>query len=120
MKMFALTILATLSVSAFADPRDTNLEKRHMDLIEKAVKEKCSLRRGSVKPISTKVTAHKIDQGITDYSYVTVVEATDRVDQGVTDLYLVEVKSDYADMYDHTNKDWGVYSVLSVGNCELL
>lgn len=120
MKMFALTILATLSVSAFADPRDTNLEKRHMDLIEKAVKEKCSLRRGSVKALNTKVTPHRIDQGIIDYSYVTIVEATDRVDQGVTDLYSVEVRSEYSDMYDHANKDWGVYSVTSVGNCELI
>lgn len=118
--MFTLTLITFLSVSAFAAPGDTELERRHMDLIEKAVKEKCSLRLGSVRQISTKVTPHKIDQGITDYSYETVVEAIDRIDQGVIDFYRVEVKSEYADIYDHVNKDWGVYSVSFVGSCELM
>lgn len=116
MKALILTIVSVLSVSAFANIENSKFEKRHQDLIKKSIIENCSMRRASFVELSNKTKTIRVDQGIIDYEYETVLEVTDRVDQGVSDLYTVTVKSSYSDMYDHSSQNWGAYSVESV-NC---
>lgn len=49
----------------------------------------------------------------------TILTGKQRMDQNIYDTFTISVESLYSDMYDHTNKDWGVYSVESV-KCEML
>ncbi len=117
MKTLALTLVTLVSTSAFAIG-NSNLDKRHQAAIKKAVIEQCSFRQGTFEEVKTDSTPIRVDQGILDYDYVTVLKAVDRVDQGVFDDYIVTVKSHYSDSYDHEARDWGHYYVSSV-KCEL-
>lgn len=119
MKALIFALVSLVSVSAFAVIKDSQLDLRHQALIEKAITEQCSMRRASFVELNTKITPVRVDQGILDYRYETVLEVTDRVDQGVFDLYTVTVESKYSDMYDHQAQTWGAYSVQSV-KCEML
>ncbi|MCM2351848.1 MAG: hypothetical protein NDI69_17675 [Bacteriovoracaceae bacterium] len=119
MKTLALSLLAVLSLSAHADVRNSKLEKRHQNLIKKAVFAKCDIYRGFIYEFGTKITPKKIDQGITDYEYETVLEANEEIDQGQYNTYKVTVKSSYSDGYNHPDQTWGSYSVDAISECEL-
>lgn len=116
---FAKIALSLLFVgmTANATLNNSKLDLRHQALIEKAAAAQCGMNRGHVTEVSTVATPIKVDQGITDYTYVTELEVAIRVDQVFYDYYKVEVKSNYFDHYDHEAKDWGVYTIESVSTC---
>lgn len=118
MKTLALILATLIPMSAFAI-KNSQLHKRHQEVIKKAVIEKCSFRRASFVEIKSDATPIRVDQGILDYNYITTFKVEDRIDQGVKDDYLVTVESHYYDSYDHNDKDWGSYAVSSV-KCELI
>lgn len=115
--IFALFSLLFVQI-AFAKITDSNYEARHLKLIDQAIKVECGYFY-KIKQIDSKEEIIQVDQGIRDVIYTTKLEGTDRIDQGVFDLYEISVVSEYADMYDHASRDWGVYSVKSV-QCEML
>lgn len=118
MKLVSILSLAVLSFSALAINNST-LEPRHQAVIKEAVKKQCNMKKISLTEIESEATPNRIDQGILDYDYVTVLEAKHQFDQGQFDYYRVTVKSHYGDLYDHDARDWGTYYVSSV-KCELL
>jgi len=118
MKFLAIAIFSLFAVSANAAIENSSLELRHQNLIEQAVTAKCGFNRGLVE-VSTITTEIRVDQGIVDYKFDSVFEMTVRIDQGIFDTYVVRVLSSYYDHYDHNAKDWGVYEIDSVSNCEL-
>lgn len=118
MKLVSILSLAALSFSALAI-NNSSLEPRHQAAIEAAVKKQCDMKKLSLTEIESEATPNRIDQGILDYEYVTVLEGKNQFDQGQFDYYRVTVESYYSDSYDHDARDWGSYSVSSV-KCELL
>lgn len=118
MKFFLLTFSTLLCFSAFAIGNST-LDKRHQEVIKKAVAEKCHLRKSTLKELNVVATPHRVDQGITDFNYLITLKAIEVIDQGIRDEYLVTIKSSYADLFDHQNGEWGQYYVDSV-KCDLL
>lgn len=118
MKMLTVVAALVLSSSAFAKISNSTYENRHLNLIESAITKECgSFYR--LTQIESSEEVIQVDQGIRDVIYTTTIEAIDRIDQGVFDEYEVKVVSEFADMYDHANQDWGVYSVTSV-SCKML
>jgi len=110
MKALTLTLLAVFSFSAFSQIWFSDLDKRHQEVIRKALVKKCDVPNAWLNQISNKTTRVSVDQGITDYDYETVIE--------VEGNGVVTVFSSYGDMYNHTEQDWGVYSVQSIVGCD--
>lgn len=109
-----ITICSLLiSQLSFAAIANSKLEVRHLELIETAIAENCGAF-SSLEQISLKEKVIKVDQGIHDIKYTTVLTGLSRLDQNIFDRYVITVESDFADMYDHNTKNWGVYSVNSV------
>lgn len=118
MKTLTLTLGLLFSLSSFAI-KNSQLDSRHQQVIKKSVMEHCHLRRSQFEEMNTNAIARRVDQGILDYDYTTVLKVSEWIDQGLTDSYKVTVQSDYSDSYDHETRQWGIYSVSSV-RCELL
>lgn len=118
MKTLAFILATLVSVSAFAI-ENSKLTKRHQEVIKKAVYESCSLHNAIFEEIKSIETPHRIDQGILDYSYVTILKAVNSLDDNTQVNYLLTVESYYSDSYDHNDRDWGIFLVNSV-YCELL
>lgn len=117
MKKLLIGFIALTSVSAFASLNKTGYEARHISVVEKALEEKCG-RFKNLELVEKSEVVDRVDQGIRDVYYTTVLTGKKRLDQNIFDTYEIIIKSEYADMYDHTNQDWGVYSVSSV-SCEM-
>jgi hypothetical protein len=113
MKKTILFTLLTLNITAQSAILSSNLESVHQKMITDAVAEKCYLSADLIS-ISESQKVVKIDQGMNDIYYTTTFETTDKYDQFVSDKYIVTVQSVKSDSYDHVNKNWGTYSVLSV------
>lgn len=118
MKTLTFTFATLISLSAFA-MENSQLNPRHQEVIKKGVIEKCSLNQASFKEVRTEASAIRVDQGIVDYDYFTILQVTDQLDQGLTERYQVTVLSQYFDQYDHSAQDWGTYRVTAV-KCDLL
>lgn len=90
-----------------------NLTIHQQEKMEKAIITNCGalLRLNVLSQVENVV---RVDQGIFDIYYTTVLEGFIPLDQGFSDRYIITVESVLADTYDHTNKDWGSYSVESV------
>jgi hypothetical protein len=108
--MKSLVFVATVLVSqmALSAIKFSNYEQRHQEVIEKAILRDCGLS-GLVIQLSSDEEVINVDQGIRDVNYTTEI----MVRVGLVQ-HPVTVKSAYADMYDHANKNWGVYSVEQV------
>ncbi len=115
MKLFFVFLM--LSTSLFAGIPGSSFEKRHQDLIVKAIDSQCGILR-NLEQLSSEQKIIVIDQGIQDVEYSTVLRGFMLLDQGVFDSYIVTVKSEFGDFYDHDARDWGHYSVSSV-RCEV-
>ena len=113
--MKKLLVIAALcaSHSAPAAIENSNLEPRHQTLIKNAVYNSCGLS-GVVEQTANQEEVIFVDQGIRDVKYTTTLAVKVGVDQYMYDEYSVIVKSEYADMYDHVSKNWGVYSIENV------
>jgi hypothetical protein len=118
MKITTVLLTLAFSITASAGLTNSSYDERHLNLIVDQISVKC----GSMVDLniqSTKEEVIYVDQGITDKKFTTVLTGKQKMDQNIFDTFSIVVESSYSDMYDHTNKDWGFYSVESV-NCEML
>lgn len=112
-----LVVVPFITLSTFASLTSTGYEARHVELLKSALNNSCGSFR-NLELVSKDEEIIRVDQGIRDVKYTTVLTGERRMDQNIFDTYEIVIKSEYSDMYDHANKDWGVYSVTSV-NCEM-
>lgn len=110
-------VLPFIAFSAFADLTSTGYEARHIKLLKSALEKNCGSFR-NLELVSKSEEIIKVDQGITDVKYTTVLTGEQRMDQNIFDTYEIVINSEYYDSYDHENKDWGTYAVSSV-KCEM-
>lgn len=117
--MKTVLVLFTVLVAqlASAEVKNSAYEARHLSLIEQSVQKNCEIYTDLTQVSSTE-TVVRVDQGIQDVYFTTVLEARVRFDQGVWDDYTIIVESVLADAYDHSSQNWGIYSVNSV-KCEV-
>lgn len=113
MHSFILLVSLLSSLSSFAN----SLEPRHSKMIEMAISSQCG-RMFSLDLINTKSTLLMRDNGNQIIGFISKFEGARRIDQGVFDYLEITVESTYADGYDHSAGDWGLFSVDSV-RCEL-
>lgn len=113
MKFAALFLTLVTSQLSFAALTNSSYELRHQDLIQNAIEKNCGHMR-DLSVVESKEEIIRVDQGITDVNYVTVLTGQQRMDQNIFDTYTITVTSEYADMYDHASKEWGAYFVSSV------
>ena len=117
MKTTILALALILSQASFAAISASKFEARHNNVIETAVTENCGYFR-DLTVVETKSESIRVDNGITDVKYTTVLTGVQRMDQNIFDTFEITVESEYADMYDHTTQNWGAYSVTSV-SCKM-
>lgn len=113
MKSLFLILALTSTKLSFASIADSKYEERHQLTIEKAITSGCGHFRDLVQVASSEEVI-EVDQGIHDVKFKTILSGLQRLDQNIFDRYTITVESQYADMYDHESKNWGVYSVDSV------
>ncbi len=115
---FCLMLLTLITNLAFAvEIEGSDYSKRHNTVLDRAIINKCGHFWDYVL-VSSEEEVTQIDQGIRDVKFTTVLSAVRKIDQGIWDNYKITIVSDYADTYDHNEKDWGIYTVTSV-RCEL-
>jgi len=121
MKKLIFSLVGVMAISfsqmSFGAIINSNLSKRHQALIEAAIVSQCGHFKDLTEVKTTEV-AIQVDQGIQDVNYSTLLTGLQRMDQNIFDRYEILVESNYADMYDHTAKDWGSFSVSKVA-CEM-
>jgi hypothetical protein len=115
MKKILLVLSLVISNISFAAIANSKYEARHQSLILEAIGTNCGNLR-ELNQIEATEDVVVVDQGIRDVKFTTVLTGLYKIDQNVFDQYKITVESNYADMYDHSAKDWGVFSVSSV-NC---
>ena len=117
--MKKLILIAGLIASqvSFAQIKNSQNTARHQSLIAQAIEQNCGSMR-NLTEITQAVEVIRVDQGITDKKFTTVLTGEQRLDQNMFDTYKIVVQSEYADMYDHNSQDWGAYFVTSV-SCEM-
>ncbi len=111
-----LTMLASQIVSANTIDNSKH-DQDHQQVITQAIQVKCGIPTQLFEQISSKETAIKIDNGITDYAYTTVVEARVRIDQGQYDRYTLVVESFYSDVSNIGNASR--YSVTKIVSADV-
>jgi hypothetical protein len=110
--VLALFVLLS-SLMVQAQIKGSQMPELHQSVIAEAVARSCGITR-DLKVISHSEEIVRIDQGIQDVYYTTVLQGLRKLDQVFFDPYEVIVKSNLADTYDHQNKVWGVFNVDSV------
>lgn len=108
-------VLSVLVVSQLVSAQIKNSQKeaRHQSVVLAAIEQNCGTMNDLVE-VAQKSHAVKVDQGITDIVYSTVLTATSPVDQLMTVNYEISVASKYTDAFDHATGEYGIYSVESV------
>ena len=109
--LFALSLIT--SQASFATILKSSLELRHQEVIEAAIEKECGYF-ADLTELKTDSEKVPVDNGIIDYKYSTLLTGLQRLDQNIFDRYSIVVDSDYSDMYDHSSKNWGVFSVSKV------
>lgn len=112
MKKLILCLTLTLSQTSFAYIVNSKHEARHQSLIEKAIEEQCG-QAFNLREESVQTEIIRVDQGIIDKKFETTISGEIIFDQ-ISLPHTIRVSSEYADMYDHASKDWGVYTVTNV------
>jgi hypothetical protein len=112
-----IVLFLIFTQAALASIPGSDLEVRHQELIMKAIDNKCG-SMFNLKQIKSTAKEIRIDQGIIDFEFITVIEGTLKIDQGFFVDYLVTVKSYYSSSYDHEAQDYGVYSIDDL-SCDL-
>ena len=113
MKTVLLTIALLTSHVTFATIKNSNNEPRHQALIEAAIQDKCGSFYDLTQYSQTE-TSVRIDNGIVDIKFTTVMYGKSALDQYAFDEYKLTVDSEKSDMYDHSSGNWGAYSITSV------
>lgn len=113
MKKLLLALSLVASQASFAAISGSSLEARHQSVVEKAIVDNCGFFRDLTEVSSSSTVIH-VDNGIRDVKYSTLLTGLQRLDQNIFDRYSIAVESEYADMYDHSTQNWGVFSVTNV------
>ncbi len=114
-----IMMLALITNLAFAvEIEGSDYSKRHIKALDRAIINNCGYLFDYVL-VSSEEEVIQIDQGTRDVKYRTILSAVRRIDQGISDNYRISILSEYADHYDHVEKDWGSYSVQYV-RCDLV
>jgi hypothetical protein len=113
MRSFLILLSLFSSLSSFAQP----LELRHFKMIEKAITSHCGVMF-RLDLSNSESTILMNDNGNKVIGFLTKFDGVRRIDQGVFDNLDITVESTYADGYDHSAREWGLYSVDYV-RCEL-
>lgn len=113
----AVLVFGSTSEAAYV-MAGSNFEVRHQSLVLQALQEQCGFY-GDVEVMSSTVEEIRIDQGIVDRKFTTVLRYKQRLDQMIFDTYEANVVSYLYDHYDHSTGNWGAYSVESV-SCTML
>lgn len=95
----------------------SSYELRHQNIIESALSKNCGNFR-NLQQVSSHEVVIRIDQGIQDVKFITVLTGEQRYDQNLFDTYKITVESYLSDAYDHGSREWGIYSIDSV-KCEM-
>lgn len=112
-------VLALVMVNcAFGQIINSDYDLRLDTAITKAVTKNCN-EMLELTVIDSKVEEDRIDQGIIDYKYTTILSGKQIYDQNIYDEYKIVVESEYYDGYDHATGDYGSYVVKSV-ECNIL
>ena len=96
----------------------SNFEVRHQSAVLQALEAKCGYV-GNVEVMSSTVEDIRVDQGIVDQKFTTVLRYKQRLNQMIFDTYEANVVSFLYDQYDHSTGNWGAYSVESI-SCQML
>lgn len=118
MKTMLSAALMILSTESFASIINSDYEKRHQQVIESAIASECQIIVKNLTQILSKEEVIRVDNGVEDIHFTTVLKGLRKIDQGVFDNYKITVKSTYSDSYDHNSGDWGAYTVQSI-KCEM-
>lgn len=110
-KLIALLTLV-VSFQSFATLTYPQYEERHVKTIEAAIISQCGSFL-TLDVVSSVKEVIRVDQGIRDARYTTVIDGVQRFDQ-FRDQYKITVESLYSDSYYHTSGDWGSYHVRSI------
>lgn len=108
-----LTIILAIGAFATIATANTHADPRHQSALFTAIENQCGSFR-NLEITSVVEEQIRVDNGIMDVEFVTTLAGEQRYEQNMFDSYIIVVKSSYADMYDHTTKNWGAYSVNSV------
>lgn len=117
MKTMFAAFMILISFSSLASIRDSKYDARHIKAIKSAILAKCG-HMSNLAEVSSSEEIIRIDQGIRDIRFTTVITGVQKIDQGIFDNYRITISSYYSDSYDHSDRDWGSYSVESL-KCEL-
>lgn len=109
--VLAAVLISQLAFSANLTIPKSQLDPRLQTLIKKSLE--ITSRESVLKEISAEIKNIIVDNGITDQEITSSYLVSSRVDQMIYDTYLCVVKSHYSDSYDHNEKNWGVYTIVS-------
>ncbi|NUN06857.1 MAG: hypothetical protein HUU57_13970 [Bdellovibrio sp.] len=90
-----------------------NFTPEQSTIVQAAIVESCGYMR-NLNQVSQTVETIKVDQGVHDLYYTTVLTGERRLDQSFFDAYIITVQSSLTAGYDHQTKTWGVFSVQNV------
>ncbi len=112
--MKQIILLLTLAAAQICQAEITNAsyDRAHTSIIAEAIKQKCNVD-GAMRITASTEQSVSVDNGITDIYYTTEVQIQEKMDQ-FSSATMASVKSMKSDMYDHSTKNWGAYSVISV------
>ena len=113
MKKYFMLIALFVSQVTFSEIKSSKNEIRHQVAIESAIVSACG-NMTELTQVAQNEMLISIDQGITDIKYKTLISGFARLDQMNFDKYEITAQSTKADMYDHVEGNWGVYSVESI------
>lgn len=117
----AIVVLFGFTQQVMANSSDAKItNQRHFNLVLNTIAEACPLDYFYIVELSTVVTETKVDNGIVDYAYHSQFKVFNREDGRHDEEYVIEIDTNYSHAYDHEAKDWGIYSVSRVGECQPL
>lgn len=106
-------IVSSLIVLSGLTAQAQNFTAEQAAVVQAAIVESCGYMR-NLSQISQTVETVKVDQGVHDLYYTTVLTGERRLDQNFFDAYTITVQSSLTAGYDHQAKTWGVFSVQNV------
>lgn len=113
MKKMLLIFSIVFSQVSLASISNSNYEARHLKILEASIYKNCG-HFIKLTQIDSTQKVIRIDQGIRDVQFKTILTGIQRLDQGIFDEYEIVVESQFADLYDHASLNWGAYIVTSV------
>ncbi|OFZ30672.1 MAG: hypothetical protein A2622_13460 [Bdellovibrionales bacterium RIFCSPHIGHO2_01_FULL_40_29] len=113
MKTVIIAISLFVAQVTFAQISGSKNEIRHQDLMTDSIFQNCGPMFNLVQVAQTE-KVEKIDQGVQDVKFTTLIVGTSVTDQMNEDTYEITIESEFTDAYDHSTQTWGSYSISSI------